>query len=112
MMNIVNGGAHADNTVDFQEFMIVPIGAPTVAEALRWGAEVFHALKAALKKAGLSTSVGDEGGFAPNLASDEAALDFIIEAIETRRLSSPARTCISALDVRRDASSSRTANIV
>ncbi|PWB84358.1 MAG: phosphopyruvate hydratase [Methylocystaceae bacterium] len=83
MMNIVNGGAHADNPIDFQEFMILPTGAPTVREAIRWGAEVFHTLKSALKKAGLNTSVGDEGGFAPNLPSAEAALDFIVEAIVT-----------------------------
>jgi enolase len=82
MMNIVNGGAHADNNVDVQEFMILPIGAPTFAEALRWGVEVFHALKAALKSRGLSTSVGDEGGFAPNLPSNEAALDIIMQSIE------------------------------
>jgi enolase len=83
MMNIVNGGAHADNPIDFQEFMILPTGADTVREAVRWGAEIFHTLKSALKKAGLSTSVGDEGGFAPNLPSAEAALDFIMKAIET-----------------------------
>ncbi|ATQ70292.1 MULTISPECIES: phosphopyruvate hydratase [Methylosinus] len=81
MMNIINGGVHADNPIDFQEFMILPVGAPTLREAVRWGAEVFHTLKAALKKAGLSTSVGDEGGFAPNLPSAEAALDIIVEAI-------------------------------
>jgi enolase len=81
MMNIINGGVHADNPIDFQEFMILPVGAPTVREAIRWGAEVFHTLKASLKKAGLSTSVGDEGGFAPNLPSAEAALDVIVEAI-------------------------------
>ena len=83
MMNIVNGGVHADNPIDFQEFMIMPTGAPNVRDAIRWGAEIFHTLKAALKKAGLSTSVGDEGGFAPNLPSAEAALDFIMKAIET-----------------------------
>jgi enolase len=82
MMNIINGGAHADNPIDFQEFMIVPIGAESIAEAVRWGAEVFHGLKSALKKAGHNTSVGDEGGFAPNLPSAEAALDFIVKAIE------------------------------
>jgi enolase len=82
MMNIVNGGAHADNPIDFQEFMILPTGADTVRDAVRWGAEIFHTLKSALKKAGLSTSVGDEGGFAPNLPSAEAALDFIMKAIE------------------------------
>jgi enolase len=81
-MNIVNGGVHADNPIDFQEFMIMPIGAPTLAEAVRWGAETFHALKSALKKAGLNTNVGDEGGFAPNLPTAEAALDFCVKAIE------------------------------
>jgi enolase len=83
MMNIVNGGVHADNPIDFQEFMILPVGAESVREAVRWGAEVFHTLKSALKKAGLNTSVGDEGGFAPNLPSAEAALDYIVKAIET-----------------------------
>ena len=83
MMNIVNGGVHADNPIDFQEFMILPTGAQTVGDAIRWGAEIFHTLKSALKKAGLSTSVGDEGGFAPNLPSAEAALDFVMKAIET-----------------------------
>ena len=82
MMNVVNGGAHADNPIDFQEFMIVPVGAPSFAEAVRWGAETFHALKAALKKAGQNTNVGDEGGFAPNLPSAEAALDFCVKAID------------------------------
>src|SRR5258708_28596325 len=82
MMNIVNGGAHADNPIDFQEFMILPIGAPSFAEAVRWGAETFHALRAALKKAGHNTNVGDEGGFAPNLPSAEAALDFCLKAVE------------------------------
>ena len=83
MMNIVNGGVHADNPIDFQEFMILPVGAPSLREAVRWGAEVFHTLKSALKKAGCNTSVGDEGGFAPNLPSAEAALDFCVKAIET-----------------------------
>src|ERR1700719_3933178 len=83
MMNIVNGGAHADNPIDFQEFMILPVGAPSFAEAVRWGAETFHALKAALKKAGHNTNVGDEGGFAPNLPSAEAALDLVMQAIAT-----------------------------
>jgi enolase len=82
MMNIVNGGAHADNPIDFQEFMIMPAGAPTFGEGLRWGAEVFHTLKGALKKAGHNTNVGDEGGFAPNLPSAEAALDFVMKAID------------------------------
>jgi enolase len=81
MMNIINGGVHADNPIDFQEFMIVPVGAPSFAEALRAGAEIFHALRAALKSAGHNTNVGDEGGFAPNLPSAEAALDLIAAAI-------------------------------
>jgi enolase len=81
MMNIVNGGAHADSNVDVQEFMIAPIGAPTFTEALRWGAETYHALKSVLKQRGLSTGVGDEGGFAPDLEHNRAALDFIVEAI-------------------------------
>ncbi|MGF9762665.1 phosphopyruvate hydratase [Microvirga sp. 0TCS3.31] len=82
MMNIINGGAHADNPIDFQEFMILPVGAPTLSEAVRIGAEVFHTLKKALKDAGHNTNVGDEGGFAPNLPSAEAVLDFIMKSIE------------------------------
>ncbi|HXW72427.1 MAG TPA: phosphopyruvate hydratase [Methylocella sp.] len=82
MMNIINGGVHADNPIDFQEFMILPLGAPSLAEAVRWGAEVFQVLKSALKKARHNTNVGDEGGFAPNLPSAEAALDFCRSAIE------------------------------
>jgi enolase len=82
MMNIVNGGAHADSNVDIQEFMIAPIRAPTFSEALRWGAEVYHALKSVLKARGLATGLGDEGGFAPNLESNRAALDLILEAID------------------------------
>ena len=82
MMNIVNGGEHADNNVDIQEFMIQPTGAPNFTEALRYGAEIFHALKSVLKKQGLSTAVGDEGGFAPNLPSNAAALDAILQAVE------------------------------
>lgn len=82
MMNILNGGSHADNNVDVQEFMILPVGAPTVTEAIRYGAEVFHALKAVLKSRGMNTSVGDEGGFAPDLPSNEAAIEVILEAIE------------------------------
>jgi len=81
MMNIINGGAHADNPIDFQEFMIMPVGASTLAEAVRMGAEVFHTLKKALKDKGHNTNVGDEGGFAPNLPSAEAALDFVMDAI-------------------------------
>jgi enolase len=83
MMNIVNGGVHADNPIDFQEFMIMPLGAPSLREAVRWGSEVFQTLKGQLKKAGHNTSVGDEGGFAPNLPSAEAALDYCVKAIET-----------------------------
>lgn len=82
MMNIINGGSHADNNVDFQEFMIMPVGAPTFREALRMGAEVFHALKSVLSGMGLNTAVGDEGGFAPNLKSNEEAITVILEAIE------------------------------
>ena len=82
MMNIINGGAHADNPIDFQEFMVMPVGADSFREALRMGAEIFHTLKAALKKAGHNTNVGDEGGFAPNLPSAEAGLDFVMKAVE------------------------------
>lgn len=82
MMNIVNGGAHADNNVDMQEFMIMPVGAPTFSEAIRWGVEIFHTLKGVLKARGLSTAVGDEGGFAPDLPSNEAALEIILQSIE------------------------------
>jgi enolase len=82
MMNIINGGEHADNPIDFQEFMVMPVGAPSLAEAVRWGAEIFHTLKKGLAEKGLATAVGDEGGFAPNLASTRAALDFIMASIE------------------------------
>ena len=82
MMNILNGGAHADTNVDIQEFMVAPIGADTFKESLRWGAEIYHSLKSVLKKRGLATSIGDEGGFAPNLESNRAALDLILEAID------------------------------
>ena len=82
MMNIINGGAHADNPIDFQEFMIVPLGLPSFAEALRAGSEIFHTLRGALKAAGHNTNVGDEGGFAPNLATADAALEFVVKAIE------------------------------
>jgi enolase len=82
MMNIINGGAHADNSVDIQEFMILPVAAPSFGEALRWGAEVFHALRSVLKNAGLNTAVGDEGGFAPDLPSNRAALETILDAID------------------------------
>ena len=83
MMNVLNGGAHASNDVDIQEFMIVPVGAPSFAEALRWGSEIYHTLGKLLKSDGLSTAVGDEGGFAPNLGSDEEAIRYLIRAIET-----------------------------
>lgn len=82
MMNIINGGAHADNSVDFQEYMILPVGAPSIREAIRYGAEVFHSLKSVLKGKGLNTAVGDEGGFAPDLPSNTAAVEVILEAIE------------------------------
>ncbi len=97
MMNIVNGGMHADNPIDFQEFMIVPVGAPSIAEAVRMGAEVFHALKHALHGAGLGTAVGDEGGFAPNIASTREALDFVMAAIKTAGYH-PGRDIYLALD--------------
>jgi enolase len=83
MMNILNGGAHADNKIDFQEFMVMPVGASTFNEGLRWGVEVFHALKSVLKKKGYSTNVGDEGGFAPNIQSNEEAIETVLTAIET-----------------------------
>ncbi len=83
MMNVVNGGAHADNNVDLQEFMVMPLGAPSFSEALRWGVETYHALKSLLHKRGLSTAVGDEGGFAPNLRSNEEAIAILVEAITT-----------------------------
>jgi enolase len=82
MMNIINGGEHADNPIDFQEFMVMPVGAGSISEAVRWGSEIFHTLKKGLHKKGLATSVGDEGGFAPNLASTRAALDFIMASVE------------------------------
>jgi enolase len=97
MMNIVNGGAHADNPIDFQEFMIMPVGAPTFAEGLRIGVEVFQTLKKALEDAGHNTNVGDEGGFAPNLASAEEALGFVMKAIETAGYR-PAEEVVLALD--------------
>jgi len=81
MMNILNGGAHADNKIDFQEFMIMPVGAPSFSEGLRWGVEIFHQLKSTLKKKGYSTNVGDEGGFAPNIQSNEEAIETVLEAI-------------------------------
>lgn len=98
MMNILNGGSHADTNVDIQEFMIAPIGAPSFREALRWGAEVYHTLKAVIKERGLSTGLGDEGGFAPSLESNTAALDLIIEAIK-RAGYEPGKDIALALDV-------------
>jgi enolase len=97
MMNIINGGAHADNNVDFQEFMVVPVGAPSFSEALRVGAEVFHALKSVLKKKGYATSVGDEGGFAPNLRSNEEAIETILESINNAGYAA-GTDCLLALD--------------
>ena len=82
MMNVINGGAHADNTVDLQEFMLFPVGAPSFSEALRWGAETFHALKKLLAAQGYATAVGDEGGFAPNLKSNREAIELVLRAIE------------------------------
>ena len=98
MMNILNGGAHADSSVDFQEFMVMPLSAPTFAEALRWGAEIFHALRGSLKKRGQSTGVGDEGGFAPNLTSNREAVEVVLEAIEVAGLT-PGGDVSLALDV-------------
>jgi enolase len=98
MMNILNGGAHADSNVDIQEFMIAPIGAPTFSDALRWGAETYHALKSVLKGKGLSTGLGDEGGFAPDLPSNRKALDLILEAVR-RAGFTPGRDIALALDV-------------
>ncbi len=97
MMNIINGGEHADNPIDIQEFMIMPVGADSVAEAVRWGAEVFHTLKKGLHQKGLATSVGDEGGFAPDLASTRAALDFIMESIAKAGFK-PGEDIVLALD--------------
>ena len=97
-MNILNGGAHADTNVDIQEFMIAPIGAESFSESLRWGAEIYHALKSVLKQRGLATSVGDEGGFAPNLESNRAALDLIIEAITSAGFE-PGKQIALAMDV-------------
>src|SRR5699024_7687697 len=97
MMNILNGGAHAANTVDVQEFMIMPAGAPSFKEGLRWCTEVFHALQALLESRGLTTSVGDEGGFAPDLASDEEAIQVILEAVEKAGYQ-PGRDFVLAMD--------------
>src|SRR4030095_11443645 len=98
MMNILNGGAHADSSVDFQEFMVMPLGPPTFGEALRVGTEIFHGLRSILKKAGHSTGVGDEGGFAPNLRSNREALDVVLEAVGKAGLN-PGRDVFLALDV-------------
>jgi enolase len=97
MMNIINGGAHADNPIDFQEFMIMPVGAPRLEEAVRMGSEVFHTLRTALKKAGHNTNVGDEGGFAPDLPSAEGALDFLMQSIEQAGYK-PGQDIVIALD--------------
>ena len=97
MMNIVNGGEHADNPIDIQEFMVMPVGAPTLAEAVRWGAEIFHTLKKGLAEKGLSTSVGDEGGFAPDIASTRHALDFIMASVEKAGFT-PGKDVVLALD--------------
>ncbi|MFN7175280.1 MAG: phosphopyruvate hydratase [Thermaurantiacus sp.] len=97
MMNIINGGAHADNGLDFQEFMVMPVGAPSFAEGLRWGAEIFHALKKALHARGLSTSVGDEGGFAPEISGAREALDIILSAVEAAGYA-PGSDVVLALD--------------
>ena len=97
MMNIINGGEHADNPIDFQEFMVMPVGAPSLAEAVRWGAEIFHTLKKGLHDKGLATAVGDEGGFAPNLASTRAALDFIMELVQKAGFK-PGKDIVLALD--------------
>ncbi|MFM8621070.1 MAG: phosphopyruvate hydratase [Candidatus Nanopelagicaceae bacterium] len=98
MMNILNGGAHADTNVDIQEFMVAPIGAESFKESLRWGAEIYHSLKSVLKKRGLATSIGDEGGFAPNLDSNRAALDLILEAVEGAGFK-PGKEIALAMDV-------------
>jgi enolase len=97
MMNIINGGEHADNPIDFQDFMIMPVGAPTLADGVRWGSEVFHTLKKRLHDKGLATAVGDEGGFAPDLASTRAALDFVMASIEQSGFK-PGQDIVLALD--------------
>jgi enolase len=97
MMNIVNGGAHADNPIDFQEFMVMPIGSPSLAEAVRMGSEIFHTLRKGLKDAGHNTNVGDEGGFAPNLPSATAAVDFVMRSIEAPA-TGPGEDMLLALD--------------
>ena len=95
MMNILNGGAHADNKIDFQEFMVMPVGASTFSDGLRWGVEIFHALKTVLKKKGFSTNVGDEGGFAPNIQSNEEAIETVLTAIETAGFKTGAQIVIA-----------------
>ncbi len=95
MMNILNGGAHADNKIDFQEFMVMPVGASTFSEGLRWGVEIFHALKTVLKKKGYSTNVGDEGGFAPDIQSNEEAIDTVMTAIKTAGFKAGTEVCIA-----------------
>lgn len=95
MMNILNGGAHADNKIDFQEFMVMPVGADSFSEGLRWGVEIFHALKTVLKKKGYSTNVGDEGGFAPNIQSNEEAIDTVMEAIKAAGFKAGSQVCIA-----------------
>src|SRR5260221_730352 len=103
MMNILNGGAHADNSVDFQEFMVMPVGAPSFSEALRWGVEVFHALKAALKKHGYSTAVGDEGGVAPNCKSNEETIQILLETICAAGYKPREQETIDAIELARKA---------
>src|SRR5262249_26094476 len=98
MMNILNGGAHADSSVDFQEFMVMPLNAPSFSEGVRWGAEIFHALRGTLKKRGQSTGVGDEGGFAPNLTSNREAVEVVLSAIEAAGLTAGGDVSM-ALDV-------------
>ena len=109
MMNIINGGAHADNPIDIQEFMVMPVGAESLSEAVRTGAEIFHALKKGLAKAGHNTAVGDEGGFAPNLSSTTEALDFIMKVDRDRRLQA-GRGRLPRARLRRDRVFQRTAS--
>ena len=111
MMNVLNGGEHADNNVDMQEFMIMPVGAASFSEALRWGAETYHVLKKVLHERGLSTAVGDEGGFAPNLGSNEEAVQLLVEAIEKAGFT-PGRATSPSPSTRRPPSSSRDGNYV
>ena len=97
MMNILNGGSHADNKIDFQEFMVMPVGASSFSQALQMGTEIFHHLKSVLKKNGFSTNVGDEGGFAPNLSSNEEAIEYVLKAIETAGFT-PGKDVFIAMD--------------